>query len=66
MRDSLALALVRAERCRAAATRWAATTDFDDGDIVAGSTLLIALIMRARRRLRRKIARCGGARQSAT
>lgn len=66
MRDSLALALVRAERCRAAARRWAAPTDPDGGDSVAGSALLIALIVRARRRLRRKIARRRSGRRAAT
>lgn len=66
MRDSLALALVRAERCRATAARWAAPTDPDGGNIGAGLALLVALLPRAYGRLRRKLERRASARQAAT
>lgn len=57
MRDSLTLALVRAERCRAASARWAAPTDREAADIIAASELLLRMAERARRAMRRLIAR---------
>jgi hypothetical protein len=57
MRDSLALALIRAERCRVVTARWSAPTDSEAASIVEAADLLLRLAERMSRTIRASVAR---------